>query len=230
MADQETKTGSISVHEQFNPSDADVTFQSSDGVTFNLHRKNLEAHTGAFPGAEFDTRGEITHLTEEARVLEIVFDFVYPRRHSDLEDKDFDTVAAVAEAVEKYEVFSAMYTCQGRLGNFLPHHAAEILGYAIKHHHPKLVDQAVSYLARSPLVEVQEKLPYNTVLPWSRYYTAWRTIFEKAMQHIDGIPINPICNTHGVTCVPCRCSLITWVAELEQINTLPGLKRQLKFT
>ena len=98
-----------------NSSDADVIFQSSDGVRFHLHRKNLEAHTGAFPGAEFDTQNEIVHLTEPSSVLEVVFQFMYPRRHPDLEDANFETIAAIAEAVEKYEVFSAMNTCITRI-------------------------------------------------------------------------------------------------------------------
>ena len=34
-----------------NASDSDVTIQSADGVSFNLHRKNLEVGTGAFPGS-----------------------------------------------------------------------------------------------------------------------------------------------------------------------------------
>jgi len=96
-------------------SDADVVFQSSDGVQFHLHRKNLEAVAGAFPGPEFETNGEIANLAEPADVLQILFKFVYPRRHPDLEDLDFSMVAAIAEAAGKYEVFPAINTCITRL-------------------------------------------------------------------------------------------------------------------
>lgn len=98
-----------------NASDADITLKSSDNILFHVHHKNLEAHTGAFPGKEFLSEGEIVLLTEQAKVLEIVFQFIYPKRHPKLRDLDFDTVADVAEAVEKYEVFSAMQTCEIRL-------------------------------------------------------------------------------------------------------------------
>lgn len=90
--------------------------RSSDGVEFDLHRTLLAAHTGAFPGPEIGTSGEIVELTESAGVLRICFDFVYPKRHPDLEDiSDFDLLAAVAEAVGKYEIFSAINTCITRL-------------------------------------------------------------------------------------------------------------------
>ena len=98
-----------------NAADSDVTFQSSDGVLFLIHRKNLEAITGAFPGPEFSTGGEIVPLTEPAKVLEIMFQFIYPRRHPTLEKLNFELILAVAEAVEKYEIFSAMKTCEVQL-------------------------------------------------------------------------------------------------------------------
>lgn len=98
-----------------NALDADLTIQAADGVELRVHRKYLAATTGAFPGAEFETNGEITHLTETSNVLGILFEFVYPRKHPDLREVDFETVAAVAEAAEKYEVFAAMNICQLRM-------------------------------------------------------------------------------------------------------------------
>ena len=58
---------------------------------------------------------ETMALDEPSDVLEILFQFIYPRRHPSLEDTDFETLAAVAEAVEKYQVFSAMNLCALRL-------------------------------------------------------------------------------------------------------------------
>jgi hypothetical protein len=87
-----------------------------DGTLFKVHRKNLEFGTGAFPPSDtFQTMGEITYLTETEDVLAVMFQFVYPRRHPDLEDMDFKIVIQVAEAVEKYEVFAGMNTCKLRL-------------------------------------------------------------------------------------------------------------------
>lgn len=72
----------------------------------------MEANTGAFPGSEFDTRGEITHLTEPSAVLFLLFQFVSPRRDPEIDGLDIDILAALAEAAEKYEVFHAMSLCR----------------------------------------------------------------------------------------------------------------------
>ena len=77
-----------------------------------MQRKFLEANTGAFPGSEFDTRGEVVHLTEPSHVLRVLFGFVHPRRHPDIEELEFKALADVAEAAEKYEVFSAIDICK----------------------------------------------------------------------------------------------------------------------
>ena len=89
--------------------------RSSDGRVFDLHKSLLEAHTGAFPGPEVGDKNEVIKLTEAGDVLELLFAFVYPKPHPDLADVDFDLVAALAEAVGKYEVYSAVNTCNTRL-------------------------------------------------------------------------------------------------------------------
>lgn len=102
-----------------NANDADLVVQSADNVQFHLHRKYLEAHTGAFPGAgdgllDSNPRrgdGEVTSLTEPAKVLEILFQFVYPKRQPDLDNVAYEMLGPLAEAAEKYEVFAAMSVC-----------------------------------------------------------------------------------------------------------------------
>jgi len=92
-----------------------VRFQSSDGKLFHIRRKYLEHTTGAFPGPEFDTHGEVTHLTESAAVLELLFRFAYPAKQPELDGMGFAVVSTLAEAAEKYEVYSAMNVCRMRL-------------------------------------------------------------------------------------------------------------------
>jgi len=41
----------------------------------------------------------------------------------------------------------------------IPTHAAEILAHGVKHDYPSLVNKALPFLARRPLVEVLERLP-----------------------------------------------------------------------
>ena len=92
--------------------DADVAFRSCDGILFKIHRKNLETHSEGFsppPGTSPQT--EIVPLTENGDTLDLLFQFMYPRRQPDLTDVEFKQLAELAEAAEKYQVFTAMASC-----------------------------------------------------------------------------------------------------------------------
>ncbi|KAG6916791.1 hypothetical protein DXG01_005314 [Tephrocybe rancida] len=108
-------TSQTAVSERFHALDADVVFKSSDNILLYIHRKNLESHAAAFPPSEFDTRGEIVFLTEDASTLENLFQYVYPERHPDIELMPFESLYKLAEAAEKYEIFSLMCICKARL-------------------------------------------------------------------------------------------------------------------
>ena len=95
--------------------DSDLEIRSADGFIFQLHRVVLGVTTGTFPGSEIDTGGEMVQLTEPANVLAILFAFLYPKAPPDLRGESFEVLAAVAEAVGKYEVFSAVDFCNERL-------------------------------------------------------------------------------------------------------------------
>ena len=95
--------------------DADITFQSSDRVLFHAHRKNLETNSAAFPPAEMLVCDEFVPLSEDSTTLELLFSFMYPRRHPDLESTPCEILAPLAEAAEKYEVFAAMNICKIRM-------------------------------------------------------------------------------------------------------------------
>ncbi|KAG5639914.1 hypothetical protein DXG03_002391, partial [Asterophora parasitica] len=96
-----------------NAADADVVFRSSDGVLFHIHSKNLEVNTDGFPPVtpELSPQGSFVNLTENAKTLDLMFRFVYPRLIPPLDDVDYDTLAALAEAVEKYQVHTGKQLC-----------------------------------------------------------------------------------------------------------------------
>jgi hypothetical protein len=54
-------------------------------------------------------------MSEESQVLDLLFMFMYPNRQPNLEKLDFRVFADLAEAAEKYEVFSAMAACHTRM-------------------------------------------------------------------------------------------------------------------
>ncbi|KAJ7720662.1 hypothetical protein DFH07DRAFT_972508 [Mycena maculata] len=149
----------------FNAPDADVVFQSCDGVLFGIHSVNLQTHTEGFPPAEIATKGEICPLSESSATLEVLFQFSYPRRHPALDNFSFADVAALAEAAEKYQVYSAMNLCHLRMKEFLPNHAAEILTYAARHDYPMVVAEVAPLLIDMSLVEVVKILPPHILLP-----------------------------------------------------------------
>jgi hypothetical protein len=89
---------------------------SCDDVLFNLHRKNLEVHSAILADARnVENDEEPVHLTESSNVLDLLFQFMYPQPQPDLKLVEFATVAALAEAAEKYVVYSALGWCRERM-------------------------------------------------------------------------------------------------------------------
>lgn len=83
-----------------------------------MHRKNLEMHSEGFAAAEAASKSasnedpETVTLTETMTVLELLLQYMYRQPQPDLENVDFKTLAGVAEAAEKYQVYSATYICK----------------------------------------------------------------------------------------------------------------------
>lgn len=92
--------------------DFDVKFQSSDGILFKIHKINLEINAGGFVPPEFETHNDIVHLTETTMTLELLFQFCYPDYRPDVEALEFDALALLAGAAEKYQLFPAMNICK----------------------------------------------------------------------------------------------------------------------
>ena len=100
------------IHSPVCADDADVTFRSCDGTLFKVHRKNLETNSEGFsPPPDTSSREEIVSLTENGDTLDLLFQYIYPQRQPDLTEIDFKQLAELAEAAEKYQVFSAMTIC-----------------------------------------------------------------------------------------------------------------------
>ncbi|KAF9457614.1 hypothetical protein BDZ94DRAFT_1301777 [Collybia nuda] len=167
--------------------DADVIFQSVDGVLFLIHRKYLEANTEGFPPACFDTQNE----------------FVYPARLPYLDSIPFETLAPLAEAAEKYQVYSAMNMCRVRMTDILPKHSEAVMGYAVKHNYTEIMGSAAPLLLDRPLEEILENLPYNLIKPWELdclhriCFLQKNTVYEQNLTQSaprrPGIPSTNVC-------------------------------------
>jgi len=98
---------------------------------------------------------EVINLTESSNVLAIVFDFMYPRKQGDIEQMEFEVVIQVAEAVEKYQVFSAMKVCELRLKWVIRYHILRatsihrrLLDNSSRHMRPKFLLMVSSMIIR----------------------------------------------------------------------------------
>ena len=94
--------------------------ESSDGVRFGAHKRNLEQHSAGFPIAEvtkFDNAEEVVTLPEHGSALGPLLQFMHNGvPQPDLKELSFSTLALLAEAVEKYMVFSATQVCKMHMG------------------------------------------------------------------------------------------------------------------
>ncbi|CAK5282568.1 unnamed protein product [Mycena citricolor] len=164
----------------FNASDADVSFISSDRTLFRVHRKNLEVCAEGFPPCEVASPGsqELIPLEECSTILELLFQFIYPRRHPGLDTVTFDVLAPLAEAAEKYQVFPAMNICHIRLRDMGKDHPVEVAAYAAKHDYPHLLGEIGPMMISMPAVDVADLLPPNLFRPWTRYVQEWVRIHQ----------------------------------------------------
>ncbi|KIM44434.1 hypothetical protein M413DRAFT_442416 [Hebeloma cylindrosporum] len=248
--DMDGSSSAVVIHKQFNANvpGVDLVAQSSDGVVFHLHRKNLELYTdGAFPGlhnsvnrSSSRAESQIVRLDELSLILEIVFQFLYPRRQPSLKGLDFQTISAVADAVEKYRVFSAMNLCEEALTGYLEDQSMSIFLHALRYRRVNLANQSAVYLSRKPLLSVLDSIPPAITIPWLRYLEAWKSMFDLQLQKLeerlgtqfcDTLAVfsrfHPLAGEHSELCSPCFCSVTSWISLLQRMDKLSDLKAAL---
>lgn len=175
---------------QFIDSSSDITFQSSDGIFFHLHTKYLKISTKSsllLPDCTCTSSApEVVPLSEAASTLEILFQFCYPKCHPDLEGMEFNNLILLAEAVEKYKVFSAMDICKIRIGDTLPQHPFDIFVYAVNHGYPDIVEVAAPLVVfEKSMSDILPKLPSELVVPWAMYHEKWHQVARDAVSYYD---------------------------------------------
>ncbi|KAJ7646072.1 hypothetical protein DFH06DRAFT_1211065 [Mycena polygramma] len=142
------------ISERFCAPDADITISSSDGVLFKVHRKNLEVHSDIFADAANAARPD--NVGEEVP-------------QPNLQLVDFETFAGVAEAAEKYVVYSALTLCQMRMKDSIISHPLEVLRYAVKHDHVDLANESAQQSMSCEVAKAMEVLPLDNFKSWVRH-------------------------------------------------------------
>ncbi|KAJ7307078.1 hypothetical protein DFH08DRAFT_758006 [Mycena albidolilacea] len=181
----------------------DIFLRSSDGVLHAAHSKNLEMYGEGFPPSALvsvsrggDTaQPEVVQMTEQSDIIELLLKYMHLQRQPDLSRHKFDTLAGLAEAAEKYLVYSAMDVCRIRMGLYVQDHPARVLAYAIKHDYPELRDVAVPLTLTMPLSTMKALLqdaPHGFIA-WAQY----REGFIEAM-HSSLVPGTVVLHKGGV--------------------------------
>ncbi|GAW03023.1 hypothetical protein LENED_004712 [Lentinula edodes] len=99
--------------------------------------------------------GDSGGLTEGGDTLEILFQAIYPRPFPSLKDLKFDDIMLLAEAAEKYQDFSMIYTCKIHLEKFCI--LAALRGVTMGQHDDlEMVRELQPLLINIPLSEVAD--------------------------------------------------------------------------
>ncbi|KAJ6535803.1 hypothetical protein DFH09DRAFT_931673 [Mycena vulgaris] len=152
--------------------DADITISSSDGVLFKLYRKNLEVHSDIFADAAHSTRptvggdDEVVQLSEGSAVLDLLFQFMSRQPQPVLKDVEFTTFAGLAEAAEKYVVYSALPAVMIKMKESVATHPLQVLEHAARHSHKELANEAAHLSIARPSAEAVSILTPANMARW----------------------------------------------------------------
>ncbi|KAF7350810.1 hypothetical protein MSAN_01642600 [Mycena sanguinolenta] len=179
--------------QRFCAPDADLTVCSSDGVLFKVHRQTLEACSGVFAGAADATRpengDETVDLTESANVLEILFQCMYATsQQPDLRTLDFSTLSDLAEAAEKYMVYSVVKLCRLQMEASIFTHPLEVFLYALRHDHIHLANDSVQQSMRCTRSQALEILPPDTFGAWISFHERWHRETARSLAYMATFP------------------------------------------
>ncbi|KAF9442162.1 hypothetical protein P691DRAFT_779533 [Macrolepiota fuliginosa MF-IS2] len=162
-----------------------VVVRSSDEEYFSLDRKDVEAHAGALISKDWNF-GSMINLPETSIVLATLFQFIGARKHPKLLNENFESLAEIARAAEKYRVYSAMNTCCERMRAFGVRHSKLVLLYAAHNDYPHIFDECAPHVVTSEkLEEFVPLLPDEFRLPWLRYHARWSSALTEIISYKD---------------------------------------------
>ncbi|KAF9472499.1 hypothetical protein BDN70DRAFT_938145 [Pholiota conissans] len=158
----------------FSEQDADVVFVSSDNVLFEIHSIHLNLSTSIGLARDSNTPDGVSDhvsLPEPSNVLEVIFQFIEPPPLSRnylqpaIMDMDPTLFFRVAEAAEKYVVYSALGICFARMGMLVTKYPLDVLNHSFLHGHVDLADRAARESLTQALNDVAMKLTAPGLLP-----------------------------------------------------------------
>ncbi|KAF5392382.1 hypothetical protein D9757_001503 [Collybiopsis confluens] len=179
-----TSSFSLAFNLAFKMTAKQVIIRSSDMVDFTMNKNNLEFFTGSFPSADACAEsGDPIPLIESSKILQLLFEFVEQKPPPTLDGISFDDLLRLAEAAEKYIVYSALTICKIKLREFISSNPVEILTLAVKHNHSDLIVALYPLLMDKPLPEVAPILgsgSFQYFAHWSLQNSRWSEALNTA--------------------------------------------------
>ncbi|KZT05307.1 uncharacterized protein LAESUDRAFT_681702 [Laetiporus sulphureus 93-53] len=177
MFDNDTTLDDPKVSERFNASDSDITAISSDGILFKVHRRNLEMHSEGFISQRDEN---VITAAEKASVLELLFQYMYRQPQPNLAMVPFFDLALLAEAVEKYHVFSAQEVCKAHMRANISAEPIIVLSYATRYGYHDLCDEAAPRTVGMTNEIALKVLGTRSFARWALYKDGWMKALRDA--------------------------------------------------
>ncbi|KII91400.1 hypothetical protein PLICRDRAFT_507101 [Plicaturopsis crispa FD-325 SS-3] len=164
---------------RFCSADADVCFRSCDNVIFRFYRKNLEVHSEGFAvDGMTSSPSDVVTVTETSAVLDLLLQFMSRQPQPDMEEIAFAELAGLAEAAEKYQVYSAMQLCNIYMRKSISEHGLAVLDYATKHGYMGLADEAALHTVSDSCTTARAVLSLGCFYAWLQWKCHWHdTLF-----------------------------------------------------
>ncbi|KAF9473677.1 hypothetical protein BDN70DRAFT_925049 [Pholiota conissans] len=179
----------MTLSEIFSATSADITFISSDNTVFKIHSTHLNSGSAGFANPQKLDGSEPAQLPEPAKVLEILFQFIEPPpeahgyRQPSVVEIEQSLFFQVAEAAEKYVVYSAMSNCMTYMRQLTTTKPVEVLNHCTKHGYTDLADAAASQLLGVSLSTIAVNIHSPDVLRrWLVYYDKYHDVQRSGMR------------------------------------------------
>ncbi|KAJ7026037.1 hypothetical protein C8F04DRAFT_878741, partial [Mycena alexandri] len=101
---------------------------------------------------------DVIVLSETSAVLDVLFQYMYRQQQPNLQLVEFLVFAGLAEAAEKYVVYSALPAVMSRVMRYLASHPLQVLDYAARHSHKELANEAACSTLGLMLAEAVKNL------------------------------------------------------------------------
>ncbi|KIK68519.1 hypothetical protein GYMLUDRAFT_154327, partial [Collybiopsis luxurians FD-317 M1] len=152
--------------------ETDLVLESKDGLRFGAHSADLAVFSDAFPvvGSGIVVT-EVVQMTETADVVLMLLQFMHRQRWVKSEKIPFGLLHRLAEAAEKYCIFSLMEICRIQMQAAVSQHPLEVFMYASRHGYDDIRDLSAPGTLDLPLESTLRRLSrdYPSVcVPWVR--------------------------------------------------------------